>query len=491
MDRVDEIVKRIAESKPNLTPEKVREMIEEKKRQYHGLLTDEGAAHLVAQDVGVDLGYSNGKAVKLSSLVPGLRDVTVEASVVYIGQLREFKRRSGVGRVLNLVLDDGSGQVSCVLWDDKADEFLASNPKVGWGVKVIHGYTRVGARGVELHVGKRGVVKVVKAESGRGVPTKKISELTVHDRVFIVEAVILSKGVLKSFSNRSGEGKVLRVRVRDDTGILTLVLWNEAAEKMAGIGEGYMVKILGGKVRVRPLGDLEVHINEPDMVEPLPSKVGLRNVVFKVKELKPDMRGLILLLRVYSKPFVRRFKLPHGGEGRVLSVLVGDETGLIVLNMWGEASLQGEKLNDGDIILVRNAYTRLGLRGLELHISSDGAVEANPGIPAPEPLNLKRNVDELKDGDTYVTIEGIVLTNPESRLVNTPSGEVKISSFIIGDETGSIRVSAWRELADEVEKLEAGSTVRITHLHIRQGLTGSLEASTTRFSELKVLEAAA
>jgi len=491
LGRVDEIIGRIARSRPGLTLEKVREMVEDKKRRYHGLLTDEGAAHLVAQDLGVDLGYSGGdRVVSLSSLVPGLRDVSVEASIVYIGQPREFKRRSGTGKVLRLILDDGSRQMSCVLWDDRVDEFLALNPQVGWRVKVLHGYTRAGAGGVELHVGARGFIKVVETEGGRAAPTKKISELTVHDRVFIVEAAVLSKGALKSFSTRAGEGKVLRIKVRDDTGILTLVLWNEAAEKMAEVEEGSMVKILGGKVRVRPLGDLEVHINEPDMVELLPSKVELRNMVFKVEELKPDMKGLILLLRVYSKPFTRSFKTPHGGEGKVSSVLVGDETGLIVLNMWGEASLQGERLKNGDVILLKNAYTRLGLRGLELHIGSEGIIEVNPEVSPPELLNLKRNVEELKEGDTYVTVEGIVLTNPETRIVNIPSGEVKVSSFILGDETGSIRVSAWRNLAEEVEKIEAGAVVRITHLYVKQGLTGSLEASTTRFSELTVLETA-
>ena len=491
LDRVDEIIRRIVEHRSGLSLEKVREMVEEKKRQYHGLLTDEGAAHLVAQDLGVDLGYDGGGgAVKLSSLVPGLRDVSVEASVVYIGRPREFERRGGTGKVLRLILDDGSGQMSCVLWDDRVDEFLALNPQVGWRVRVLHGYTRAGAGGVELHVGARGAVRVVEAGGGRVAPTRKISELTVNDRFFVVEAAVLSKGALKSFSTRAGEGKVLRIRVRDDTGILTLVLWNEAAEKMAEVEEGSMVKILGGKVRVRPLGDLEVHINEPDMVEHLPSKVGLRSMVFKVEELKPNMKGLILLLRVYSNPFTRSFRTPHGREGRVSSILVGDETGLIVLNMWGEMSSRGERLKDGDVILVKNAYTRLGLRGLELHIGSEGSVEVNPDIPPPEPLNLKRNIDELREGDTYVTVEGIVLTNPETRVVNMPSGEVKVSSFMLGDETGSMRVSAWRNLADEAEKIEAGTVVRITHLYVKQGLTGSLEASTTRFSELTVLETA-
>lgn len=488
LNRVEELINRIAASKPGLTVENVRKMVEDKKRRYHGLLTDEGAVHLVAQDLEVNLTYQGRRWIKLNTLVPGLRDVSVEASIVHIGKPREFPRRGGaVGRVLRLTLNDGAGQATCVLWDERVNDFLSMQPKVGWRVQVLHGYTRAGADGIELHVGSRGSLRILEAYDGVAASVRKISELREYDRVFLLDVVVMFKSQLKRFRSRAGEGKVLRVRVKDDSGSLTLVLWNEVAEKMAHMEDGSMIRILGGSVRRGISGELEIHVDSLDQVKLIPGKVDLTELLFRISDLKPGMRGLILLLRVYSKPSVRVFKMAEG-KGRVSSLLVGDETGLTRLVLWNDAVSYVENIKIGDVLLVRNAYTRDGLNGLEVHLSSRGVVEVNPNLPAPRSLNLNRNIGELRDGDVYITIQGVILTSPEIRTVSTLVGEVKVSSFTLGDDTGSIRVSLWRDLADEVENLKPGAVVKLTHLYVKPGLAGELEASSTRFSEIEILK---
>ncbi|MBS7613053.1 hypothetical protein KEJ48_02225 [Candidatus Bathyarchaeota archaeon] len=487
MGEIEEIIRHIAASKPGLSVEKVKAMIEEKRKSYHGLLTDEGAAYLVAQDLGVAIDYTGGRSIKLEDLVSGLKDVSLEASIVYIGEVKKFKRKQGEGRVLRLVLDDGSKQMNCVLWDDKVDELLSANPSIGWRIKILHGYTKSGVEGVELHVGSRGAIKLEPALNVE-VPVKKISSLTVDDRIFTLEVFIVSKGELKTFKVNKREGKVLRVNVRDDSGFLTLVLWNDAANKIANVEDGSMLRILGGKVRLRATGGLEIHVNNPSMIDILPFKARLEEMVSKITSLKPDAKGLTLLLRAYSQPFTRIFKTPSGVEGRVTSLLAGDDTGLILINFWGKASYYAEEIKDRDVFTVKNAYTRMGLRGMEVHIGSDGTLEKKADLSDFKVLDLKRKVKDLSDGDRYVTLEGIILTSPEARNVNTAKGEVKVASFTLGDDTGSIRITVWRELAEKCEKLEAGAVVRLTHLYVRRWFSEELVASTTRFSELIVIE---
>lgn len=488
MGEVEDIINRIIASKPGLTFEKIIAMIEEKKKSYHGLLTDDGAAYLVAQDLGVPINYAGGKGIKLKDLVSGLKDVSIEAFIAYIGEVKKFKRRQSEGKVLRLVLDDGSTQLNCVLWDDKVDEFLSMNPSVGYRIKIIHGYTKSGVEGVEIHVGSKGTIKLEKVPDTKLTVSKKVSSLTVNDKVFVLEVFITSKGVLKTFKVNNREGKVLRVNVRDDSGFLTLVLWNEAADKLADVEDGRRLKILGGKVRLRATGGLEIHINDPSRIEVLPFKVDLDDLISKVADLKPNVRGLTLLLKAYSKAFIRTFKTPSGVEGRVASLLAGDDTGLVLVNFWGKASHYAEEIEEGDIFVVKNAYTRMGLRGLEVHVGLDGILEKRIDVTNFKILDLKRKIEQLKEGDKYVTLEGIILTTPESRTVNTIKGEVKITSFILGDDTGSIKITVWRELAGECEKLEAGTVVRLTHLYVKRGPSGEFEASTTRFSKLVVIE---
>lgn len=487
LGEIGEIIKYILTSKPGLSVEKIRAMIEEKKKNYHGLLTDEGAAHLVAQDLGVAVDYTGGKIIKLEDLVSGLKDVSLEASIVYIGEVKKFKRKQGEGKVLRLVLDDGSKQMNCVLWDGKVDDFLLMNPSVGWKIKILHGYTKSGVEGVEVHVGSRGAVKLEQTLNA-GASVKKISSLTVDDRIFTLEVFIVSKGGLKTFKVNDREGRVLRVNVRDDSGFLTLVLWNDAADKIANVEDGSMLRILGGKIRLRATGGLEIHINNPSMVSILPFKARLEEIVSKVADLKPNVKGLTLLLRAYSQPFTRVFKTPGEVTGRVTSLLAGDDTGLILINFWGKASYYAEEIKDGNVFTVKNAYTRMGLREIEAHVGSDGILEKRTDLSDFKVLNLKREVKDLREGDRYITLEGTILTSPEARSVNTDKGEVKVASFMLGDDTGSIRITVWRELAEKCEKLEAEAVVRLTHLYVRRGLSEELEASTTRFSELTVIK---
>lgn len=482
-----EIIKWIIASKPGLSVEKVRAMIEEKKKSYHGLLTDEGAAHLVAQDLGVAVDYTGGRSIKLEDLVSGLKDVSFEAFVVYIGEVKKFKRKQGEGKVLRLVLDDGTKQVNCVIWDDKVDEFLSMNPSIGWRIKILHGYTKSGIEGVEVHVGSRGAIKLEQALNV-GAPVKKISSLTVDDRAFILDVFIASKSGLKTFKVNNREGRVLRVNVRDDSGFLTLVLWNDVADRIANVEGGSMLRILGGKVRLRATGGLEIHINNPAMINVLPFKKRPEEMASKVADLKPNVKGLTLLLRAYSQPFTRIFKTPSGVEGRVTSLLAGDSTGLVLINFWGKASYYAEEIKNGDVFTVKNAYTRMGLREMEVHVGSDGALERRADLSDFKVLDLKREVKDLREEDRYITLEGTILTSPEARSVNTDKGEVKVASFMLGDDTGSIRVTVWRELAEKCEKLEAEAVVRLTHLYVRRGLSEELEASTTRFSELTVIK---
>jgi len=57
---------------------------------------------------------------------------------------------------------------------------------------------------------------------------------------------------------------------------------------------------------------------------------------------------------------------------RVAEALVGDETGCLLLTLWGD---QVSAFNNGDVIEVRNGYTSLFRGFLRLNIGRHGAAE--------------------------------------------------------------------------------------------------------------------
>ncbi|MEM3109435.1 MAG: hypothetical protein QW569_06810, partial [Candidatus Bathyarchaeia archaeon] len=156
-------------AKDGLGEDHLRRLIEEKKREYLGFLSDEGAAHLVAQDLSVELeGDRIREAVPLGSLVHGLSDVTVIGRVITVWPLKRFKRPAGgEGSLLRMLLADDSGEIVCILWDPAVEiaELSLQGKLLDRSWTVVHGSTRVGRGGdLEVHVGGRGLVQLVPEE---------------------------------------------------------------------------------------------------------------------------------------------------------------------------------------------------------------------------------------------------------------------------------------------------------------------------------------
>ena len=60
-------------------------------------------------------------------------------------------------------------------------------------------------------------------------------------------------------------------------------------------------------------------------------------------------------------------------------------------------------------------------------------------------------------------VEAIVLQAPETADVNTKAGEtVPVTSTLLGDDTGEIRLVGWRNQSSMVNKLAVGDRVKVT-----------------------------
>ncbi|UCH01471.1 MAG: hypothetical protein JSV20_06270, partial [Candidatus Bathyarchaeota archaeon] len=63
--------------------------------------------------------------------------------------------------------------------------------------------------------------------------------------------------------------------------------------------------------------------------------------------------------------------------------------------------------------------------------------------------------------------------------------EIAVASFRIKDQTGEIRVSLWRDLADKVENIPIDTEVRIKNAYVRMGFDGTLELSSNSMTEIE------
>ncbi len=149
---VDSLIDRISDEsgKPR---DEIVERIEDKMTEMSGLVSEEGAAHLIAREEGVELAEAAEKELKAENVVPGMRRVDIRAKVVNITDTNTFTNSDGEeGKVRNLVLGDETGTVRMSLWNEQVD--VAEKVDVGDCIEIQGAYSREDNRGnAELRIG--------------------------------------------------------------------------------------------------------------------------------------------------------------------------------------------------------------------------------------------------------------------------------------------------------------------------------------------------
>lgn len=119
---VEDIIAKIVEE-TELEEDEVRENVEEKMDEFEGLVSEEGAVHLVAKEHGVQIAEQGDGELKIENIVPEMRKVHIKARVVDISDVNTFERDDDEedGKVQNLVLGDETGTIRVTLWDDQTE----------------------------------------------------------------------------------------------------------------------------------------------------------------------------------------------------------------------------------------------------------------------------------------------------------------------------------------------------------------------------------
>jgi len=266
---LEEIINRILSSRKDLTRSMVLQMINGKIKEAKGFLTPESAARAVAAELGLEIKkVPLKKSVSISSLVSGLGDATIAGRVLHVNSPRTFIRFNGeAGKMRSLYIADRTGILRVVLWDEKAD-LLDCSEVIGKIIRFSHGYVRRGYNGrLELNIGSRGNIEIAPNDiSEEEFPSinaffTKINQIKSETRVNAI-GVIVNVYPVTNFTREGGDsGKVRRLEMRDQSGRITVVLWNNKVDELADVEIGKCLELFGAKVRQDLNGRLELHVN--------------------------------------------------------------------------------------------------------------------------------------------------------------------------------------------------------------------------------------
>jgi replication factor A1 len=149
---IDEMILKIKE-KSNLSEQEIIERMDAKVKQLSGLISREGAAHIVANELGIKLFDAFSGKLQIKNIADGLRDVETVGRVQRIFPVTEFNRESGTGKVASMIIADETGSIRIVLWNEQAE--LSLTAKAGDVVKIKSGYVRKRNEQLEVHLNQR------------------------------------------------------------------------------------------------------------------------------------------------------------------------------------------------------------------------------------------------------------------------------------------------------------------------------------------------
>src|SRR3989304_1340041 len=113
MEDYSKLVERISKAS-KLAADEIERKVEAKKAKLSGLISKEGAAQIVAAEMGINLDMER---LKISEIFDGMKKANVVGKVLDVLSIREYNKNGKSGKVANLRVGDESGNARVVLWD--------------------------------------------------------------------------------------------------------------------------------------------------------------------------------------------------------------------------------------------------------------------------------------------------------------------------------------------------------------------------------------
>jgi len=459
---------KILSQRRDLSEEELSRLIEEKKRQIGaGYLSDAGACWLIASELGVALEEkveSGGVELTPSAVQIGLSEATVRGCVLSAYATKIYSRRDGTtGRYRRIVIFDKESFLPVTLWDEAAESSERLSIKAGSLIKVVKGYVRAGLDGKPvLHVGRKGYIETLVEDEGfitlNGI-SRDVADVRGAERNLVIKGVVDSEPKHSEFPRKEGTGSVTQfyLKGRGERRV-RVVLWDISPEISSKIRAGEGVLIAGVRSKTLPNGEVELHGDEATTIIPYELEVSRR------------------VLRLVSKG-------SHTQENGVAIILLLDES-----RQAAPYSVKGEALQ---IIkeIPYDALVEVASQRSVLSTASDLRIVREDESTIPKTADLLVKVKDVKGGSDHLFLKVIALTKPSTQDIYTKEGaSVKKTELIVGDETGEIRLNAWRELHEKLLNISPGERLLLRGVASQVGRDGAPYLTVRAYSDVEKIK---
>jgi replication factor A1 len=463
--------------KPELTPEQIRDMIDEKKRKVGaGYLTDQGALFLVAADLGISFDSMPKVHSGLKDIYVGAKEVTVVGRIMNLYPVHTFTKRESneQASTRTIIVYDKDARVKVKLWDRHVAIPDEMGLQVGDVIKVIKGYVRAGLDGKPvINLGSYSTIETVRDDAT--IPSidslnSTVDAVTGPQDIAVITGTIIANPRISEFVNARGEAsKSLQLQVSNEGGTRTLraVIWNVDETRLPKVFKtGARVRMIGVRIKQgNPQygnGDFEIHGDE--------------GTILQFSETQEDVE--VMPLRIVSVG-------EETGRGSFLC-LAADRAGRALVLTVDNSLASSDQLDAG--AMIECVPSRIFGNSVVLSRDDSYIRVTDDDASFPKLSKFEKKIMDMQVSQDPCIVEAIVLQTPETADVNTKSGEtVPVTSTLLGDDTGEIRLVGWRNQSAGVNKLNVGDRVRLAGVTAGSGREGKAELTLRPYSSITKL----
>jgi len=359
-----------------LTRKEIRGLLEDKKRELKGLISEKGALHIISIELGININSNNieqfDQSKRVDPKIPlNMRNITLIGRVKEIYRKFSYNKKSGGwGEVGSFLLRSKTQDIRVVLWDNQVDILKNLDFKINKLVKIVNGYGKVGKfNNVEIHIGRQAKVdlnpgKVDEDEYPIIKPKMSlIRDINSSLRQVTVDGTIIQKYPPVDYNTKAGIiGQVLSIVLIDTTGSIKISFWNSMVKKCTHFNVGDIVKItdLNPRLDKIDLKSIELHSTPSSNVIILKKHKDIKSQkAEKITDLQ-DLTNRVIFDGIITSLYdLKTVKTKSGEKVYLLSLIVSDETDGIKVNIWREDAVKfSQILKAGLGISMINGYVK-------------------------------------------------------------------------------------------------------------------------------------
>jgi replication factor A1 len=390
------IIQEIMAKNPLISQEQIIENLRAEKARTGGLLGDETLLRLIAAKFGVQVQQNtihNSGILSINRLLAGLYDVTVAGRLIAVFPAKTFQGAEKSGKFATLMLADKEGILRVVLWNEKAELVERGELKAGQAVRLMHGYTREDRYGkTELHLGNKSQIEFEPESKANEYPSierfaTKINTLnTTSGSVNLSGEVKEVLGENSFIRSDSSVGTVTRLTLADDSGLVTVVFWNEKATELENtLKPNARLLLINARVKEGQNGGVEVHVDSNTFIDVQAASVKYTKIASLAEDQIINLEGSVCAVRENKEVTTSK------GETIKLAVFdLKDDSGTVRVSAWREHAESLKDLKMGDRVVLQNIYVKKRFGG-KLELSTRTATVAfviSGNMPSPSSTTI-------------------------------------------------------------------------------------------------------